>query len=112
MFADPGLSRRDLLKASASTALASLSARVLAAAPEPTPVTPGLIEAARQEGKFAWSAALDLPIAEKIARAFERKYPGIACRLERSGAERIFQRLGQEYASRIHAADVIESSDA
>ena len=71
MFADLRLSRRDLLKASASTALASLSARVLAAAPEPTSVTPGLIEAARQEGKFAWYAALDLPIAEKIARAFE-----------------------------------------
>jgi iron(III) transport system substrate-binding protein len=112
MFANPRLSRRDLLRASALGALASVSARVLAAAPEPTPVTPGLIEAARREGKFAWYAALDLPIAEKIARAFEGKYPGIACRVERSGAERIFQRLGQEYASRIHAADVIESADA
>jgi iron(III) transport system substrate-binding protein len=33
-------------------------------------------------------------------------------RLERSGAERIFQRISQEYASRIHAVDLVNSSDA
>jgi iron(III) transport system substrate-binding protein len=32
--------------------------------------------------------------------------------VERSGGERIFQRLGQEYASKIHAVDVVNSSDA
>ena len=33
-------------------------------------------------------------------------------RVERTGAERMFQRIGQEYASRIHAVDVVNSSDA
>ncbi len=33
-------------------------------------------------------------------------------RVERSGAERVFQRIGQEYASNIHAVDVVNSSDA
>ena len=33
-------------------------------------------------------------------------------RVERTGAERVFQRIGQEYASRIHAVDVVNSSDA
>ena len=33
-------------------------------------------------------------------------------RVERSGAERVFQRIGQEYGSRIHAVDVVNSSDA
>jgi iron(III) transport system substrate-binding protein len=33
-------------------------------------------------------------------------------RVERSGAERVFQRIGQEYASRIHAVDVVNTSDA
>jgi iron(III) transport system substrate-binding protein len=51
-------------------------------------------------------------VAERIAKAFEAKYPGIAMRVERSGGERIFQRLGQEYASKIHAVDVVNSSDA
>ena len=38
--------------------------------------------------------------------------PGIAVRVERTGAERVFQRIGQEYASRIYAVDVVNSSDA
>jgi iron(III) transport system substrate-binding protein len=33
-------------------------------------------------------------------------------RVERTGAERVFQRIGQEYASNIHAVDVVNSSDA
>ena len=55
---------------------------------------------------------MDLPVAEKIAKAFEAKYPGIAVRVERSGAERVFQRIGQEMASNIHAVDVVNTSDA
>ena len=34
--------------------------------------------------------------------------PGIEVQVERSGAERIFQRIGQEYGSNIHNADVVE----
>jgi iron(III) transport system substrate-binding protein len=102
--------RRDVLKASAGLALASAAAPVKAA--EPTPVTPVLIEAARREGKAVWYTSVDLPLAEKVGKAFEAKYPGIAVRVERSGAERIFQRIGQEYGSRIHAVDVVNSSDA
>ena len=33
-------------------------------------------------------------------------------RVERSGAERVFQRIGQEYASRIYGVDVVQTSDA
>ena len=33
-------------------------------------------------------------------------------KVERSGAERIFQRIGQEYASKIYDCDVVNSSDA
>ena len=86
--------------------------RSRAAAPEPTAVTPALIEAARKEGKVIWYTSIDLPVAEQIAKAFEAKYPGIAVRVERTGAERVFQRIGQEYASNIHAVDVVNSSDA
>src|SRR5712691_5704615 len=106
------LSRRDLLKASAATALAASPARVRAAAPEPTAVTPALIEAAKKEGKVVWYAAMDLPVSERVARGFEAKYSGIAVRIERTGSERQFQRLAQEYAANIRAADVINASDA
>jgi iron(III) transport system substrate-binding protein len=107
------LSRRDLIKASvAAAALAASSARVRAAAPEPVPVTPALIEAAKKEGKVVWYAAMDLPVSERVARGFEAKYPGIAVRIERTGSERQFQRLAQEYAANIFVADIINASDA
>ena len=111
-----GFSRRDLLKGSGALALALglglSSTRVLAAAPPASAVTPALIEAAKKEGKVLYYTSIDLPMAEKIARAFEAKFPGIAVRVERTGAERVFQRITQEYSSRIYAVDVVNSSDA
>src|SRR5436190_10172445 len=107
------LSRRDLLKASvAAAALAASPARVRAAAPEPALVTPALVDAAKKEGKVVWYAAMDLPVSERVARGFEAKHPGIAVRIERTGSERQFQRLAQEYAANIFVADVINASDA
>ena len=55
---------------------------------------------------------MDLPVGEKLGKAFEAKYPGIAVQIERSGSERLFQRVDQEFASSIRAVDVINSSDA
>jgi iron(III) transport system substrate-binding protein len=108
-----GLSRRNMLKgAGAVLAGATFSTRVVAAAPPPEPITPALIEAAKKEGQVIYYTSIDLPVAEKLAKAFEAKYPGIAVRVERTGAERVFQRAGQEYASNIHAVDVVNSSDA
>src|ERR1044071_5439344 len=106
-------SRRKILQASSALAAAALApTRVLSAAPPAAAVTPQLIEAAKKEGKVVWYTSIDLPLAEKIAKSFEAKYPGIAVRVERSGAERVFQRIGQEYASDIRAVDVANSSDA
>jgi iron(III) transport system substrate-binding protein len=107
------ISRRDTLKAAGGLlAGAAFSTRVLADAPPAEPVTPALIEAARKEGQVIHYTSTDLPVAEKLARAFEAKYAGIAVRVERTGAERVFQRIGQEYSSNIHAVDVVNSSDA
>ncbi|HTF76077.1 MAG TPA: extracellular solute-binding protein, partial [Bradyrhizobium sp.] len=108
-----GISRRGMLKGSGALLVgAVLSTRVMADAPPPEPITPALIEAAKKEGKVSYYTSTDLPVAEKLAKAFEAKYPGIAVRVERTGAERVFQRIGQEYASNIHAVDVVNSSDA
>src|SRR6195256_5712373 len=106
------VSRRTILKTSAAAGLSVFAAPLRAAAREPPAVTPALIEAARREGKVVWYTSVDLPLAEKIARSFEAKYPGIAVQVERTGGERVFQRIGQEYASRIYAVDVVNSSDA
>src|SRR5262245_46988276 len=107
------LSRRDVLKASASiTASALFASPLRAAAPPATAITPALIEAAKKEGKVAWYTSVDLPLAERIAKSFQESDAGVPVRVERSGAERVFQRIGQEYASNIHAVDVVNSSDA
>jgi iron(III) transport system substrate-binding protein len=105
------LTRRGVLAGSAAMATASYAVQVRAA-PEPQKITPALIEAAKKEGKLSWYTSVDLPVAEKIAKAFEAAYPGVSMKVERSGAERIFQRIGQEYQSKIYNCDVVNSSDA
>jgi iron(III) transport system substrate-binding protein len=105
-------SRRDVLKGSAALGLTAMSASVKAAAPEPTAITPALVEAAKKEGKIVLYSSMDLPVGEKLGKAFEAAYPGISVQIERSGSERLFQRIDQEFASNIRAADVINTSDA
>ncbi|HEY3791165.1 MAG TPA: extracellular solute-binding protein [Bradyrhizobium sp.] len=110
---NPKISRRDVLMGSgALLAGATLSTRVMADAPPAEAVTPELIAAAKKESQVVYYTSIDLPVAEGLAKAFEAKYPGIAVRVERTGAERVFQRIGQEYSSNIHAVDVVNSSDA
>jgi iron(III) transport system substrate-binding protein len=106
-------SRRDMLKASSAAAIGTLAVpRVaMAAAPPASGVTPELVAAAQKEGKVVWYTSVDLPVAERIAKTFEAKHSGITVRVERNGSERLFQRLGQEFSSRIHAADVVNTSD-
>ncbi|MGA2088596.1 MAG: extracellular solute-binding protein [Stellaceae bacterium] len=92
-------------------AAALAAAPAFAAAPAPAKITPELIAAAEKEGQVIWYTSAELGLVEAVAKAFEVKYPGIAVQLERSGAERNFQRIAEEYSSNIHAVDVIDSSD-
>src|ERR1700756_25080 len=104
--------RREALAAAAGSVAGAVFAEASrAAAPPPATVTPALIEAARKEGKISYYAAIELGVAERLGKMFEAKYPGIAVRVERSGAERIFQRIAQEQGSGIHAVDVANSTD-
>ena len=105
-------SRRDVIRGSTAIAASGAFASVTSAAPPASAVTPQLIAAAKKEARVVYYTSIDLPVAERIAKAFEAKYSGIAVRVERSGAERVFQRIGQEYASGIHSVDVVNSSDA
>jgi iron(III) transport system substrate-binding protein len=85
---------------------------VMAAPPEPASITPQLVEAAKKEGTVVYYTAVDVKVAEKVAAAFKAKYPGIEVQVERTGAERLFQRIGQELESGINNADVVNTSDA
>src|SRR4249920_217477 len=114
------LSRREVLqsalqgtlKASSALALGTVfAAPARAEAPPPETITPQLIEAAKKEGKVVWYTSIDLSVSEKIAASFKEKFSGIEVRVERTGAERVFQRVGQEFASNVHAVDIANSSD-
>src|SRR5262245_18898752 len=104
--------RRQVLAGAGAAAFTVYASPIRAAAPPAEAITPEPIAAAKQEGKVAWSPSIDLAGAERIAKSFEAKFPGIPVRVERSGAERVFQRIGQEYQSRIFAVDVANTSDA
>src|SRR5258708_38273303 len=101
--------RRSLLK---TAALLPFGARVVSAAPAAEPVTPAMIEAAKREGTVTYYTAMDLSVAEPLAKAFEAKYPGIKVKVERTGAGRLFNRNAQEAPSKIYRVDVVNSSDA
>ena len=98
--------------AAALLALALAGATAPAFAQGTVEITPQLVAAAKKEGKVVYYTSVELTLAEKIAKAFEAKYDGIKVQVERTGAERLFQRIGQEYSSNIHNVDTVNSSDA
>ena len=89
--------------------LAALVAAPLANAQE---TTPAMLAAAKKEGKVTWYTSVDVKVAEAVAKEFRTEYPDIDIEVERSGSERVFQRINQEYQSSIHNVDVVNSSDA
>jgi iron(III) transport system substrate-binding protein len=111
------LSRRDVLQGAAKASAALATGSVFASparaeAPAPVAITPALVDAAKKEAKVILYSSMDLPVGEKLGKAFEAAYPGISVQIERSGSERLFQRLDQEFGSGIRAADVVNTSDA
>src|SRR3954471_11176401 len=74
--------------------------------------TPQMVAAAEKEGKVVWYSSVDVKVAEEIKKLFQQQYPKIDMEVERSGSERVFQRINQEYQANIHNVDVVNSSDA
>ncbi len=107
------ISRREALTllATSGPALLMKPGLLQAAAPSPTSITPGMVDAARKEGFIVFYTAMNIPLAEELGRAFEAKYPGIKVHVKRSGAERIFQRIAEERSLGLHEADVVCSTD-
>ena len=93
--------------------LAALAMAVVLAAPAGAQeTTPAMVAAAAKEGKVVWYTSVDVKVAEALAKAFRTEYPNINIDVERSGSERVFQRINQEYQSGIKNVDVVNSSDA
>ena len=104
--------RITVISAQALFGILAFSGTCHATAPNSYSPTPELIAAAAKEGGVVFYTSTDVIVSEKLSKAFEALYPGIKVQVERSGSERVFQRISQEYTSRIYNADVIETSDA
>src|SRR5690348_8352860 len=96
--------------------IAALAVALIACAGVPAALaqetTPALVAAAAKEGKVVWYTAVDVKVAEAVAKVFRADYPNIPIEVERSGSERVFQRVTQEQQAGIHNCDVVNSSDA
>ena len=100
------------LSLAAIATLVAAAPAVRAAPPTPTSITDDLVKSATAEGKVVFYTSVELVLAEDLSKLFQEKYPGISVQVERTGSERVFQRIGQEYAANIHSVDVVNSSDA
>jgi iron(III) transport system substrate-binding protein len=85
---------------------------ILAVGSAPALAQDARVEAARKEGKVVWYTSLALPTAEKIGKLFEAAYPGIKVEVQRTGSQRILQRVMQEQQANLKLVDVIHTSDA
>jgi len=98
------MTRRRLVMASLLLALVSSAAAAAA--------QDARLEAAKKEGKVVWYTSLALSSSEKVAKLFETAYPGVKVEVQRTGSQRILQRMMQELSSNIRNVDVVHTSDA
>ncbi|MBV8601020.1 MAG: extracellular solute-binding protein [Candidatus Eremiobacteraeota bacterium] len=71
-----------------------------------------LYEAAKKEGSVAWyTSPYPQTTAEALRDAFQKKYPGVTCLLFRQTAQVVFQRVNNDLAAGVHAADVVSTSE-
>ena len=108
------LSRRDVLKGSAALGAPTSSRRPIRAAAPPPAADHARADRGGQEGRQGRLVHLGRPAGRREGRQgrSRRNIPGIAVRVERSGAERVFQRIGQEYCEQHPRGRRGQSSDA
>jgi iron(III) transport system substrate-binding protein len=67
---------------------------------------------ARREGTVVWYTGAAVSTAQRVASLFEQAHQGLKVDVQRSGSERILQRIMQESGAGLKIADVFNSSDA
>lgn len=68
-----------------------------------------LIDAAKREGEVVYYASMNLSEANAIVAEFEKRYPFIKVRLQRSGSEKLLSRVLTEFRAKKIFADVIQT---
>lgn len=101
-----------LLKLSRCVLVGAVAVALIGAAAGAARAQTDLYEAAKNEGRVVWYVAqFDADTAQKIASAFEQRYPGVKVDVVRASTGVIFQRIQQEAAANVFAADVFSTPD-
>src|SRR5918992_4033863 len=69
----------------------------------------GAIEAAKREGEVVYYASMNLSEANAIISEFEKRYPFIKVKLNRTGSEKLLTKVMTEYRAKKLPADVIQT---
>lgn len=68
-----------------------------------------LTDAARREGEVVYYASMNLAEANAVISEFEKRYPFIKVRLQRTGSEKLLTRVLTEFRAKKTFADVIQT---
>jgi iron(III) transport system substrate-binding protein len=71
--------------------------------------TDALIEAAKHEGEVVYYASMNLSEANAVITEFEKRYPFIKVKLNRTGSEKLLTKVMTEYRVKKLSADVIQT---
>jgi iron(III) transport system substrate-binding protein len=74
-----------------------------------TAANEALIDAARREGGLVYYASMNLSEANAIIGEFEKRYPFIKVKLNRTGSEKLLAKVMTEYRTKKLPADVIQT---
>jgi iron(III) transport system substrate-binding protein len=69
----------------------------------------GLIESSKREGEVVFYASMNLSEANALIGEFEKRFPPIKVRLQRTGSEKLLTRVLTEYRAKKTFADVIQT---
>jgi len=92
-----GLGFAILLLAAGSTAFA------------PAASLDALVDAAKREGEVVYYASMNLAEANALIGEFEKRYPFIKVKLQRSGSEKLLTRVMTEFRAKKTFADIIQT---
>src|SRR5687767_8469769 len=86
--------------------LASLACAAVLRSSAPAATTDALIEEAKREGEVVYYASMNLSEANALIGAFEKRYPFIKVKLNRTGSEKLLTRVLTEARAKKNFADV------
>jgi iron(III) transport system substrate-binding protein len=96
----------------ANTAVAFLTASMLLAASTPlasAATSDAVLDAAKREGEVVYYASMNLSEANAVISEFEKRYPFMKVKLNRTGSEKLLTKVMTEYRAKKLPADVIQT---